>query len=188
MNRQSRSTRIHAIVTIAGMALVVAGCGSSGTANKSKKSAARVLPVTANPIDNNSTASGLEIPSVLVENNVNPATGKDAADHLEIELKNTSANTLDGFEVYYTFTDKKSKDAESYYTKLDATFTIAPGATRIVHFDDSNAKDHYPDNQFSLYHASKNAQDVTVEVSARGVQPQSMTVKKDAGGAENPDE
>ena len=57
-----------------------------------------------------------------------------------------------------------------------------------MHFDDSGAVDHYPDNEFSLYHASMNQMQVDVTVSATGVAPQSASVNKDAGGDENPDE
>ena len=46
----------------------------------------------------------------------------------------------------------------------------------------------FPDNKFSLYNSSKNALDVTVEVSAKGVAVANSSVKKDAGGPENPDE
>ena len=60
--------------------------------------------------------------------------------------------------------------------------------TRIAHFDNTGATDHFPVNKFSLYSTSKNAMDVTVIVSAEGAAVQTATVKKDAGGAENPDE
>ena len=63
-------------------------------------------PVFAeNPINNNSTTEGFVITSLLVENNIDPVTGKAADDHLEIELKNAADNELKGFEVYYTVKD-----------------------------------------------------------------------------------
>jgi len=96
---------------------------------------AHVLPVTTNPISNSSTAQTLKITSVLVENNVDPVTGKAAEDHLEITLTNTGPTELSGFEVYTTYTDPTDKISESYYTALPATFTIAPGANRVAHFD-----------------------------------------------------
>jgi hypothetical protein len=148
---------------------------------------APILPVAANPIANTSTEPGLTITQVLVENNVDPATGRDAADHLEIALTNDTDRELTGFEVYYMITDLVTGDAEGYHCKL-AGFSIAPGASRSVHFDDTGQVDHYPDNPFSLYHLSMNEMQVDVTVSAEGVMPQTATVKKDAGGDEDPND
>lgn len=181
------------LTTLTAAALVVTACGSPATSSKSAtstgkgaKSASTVLPVKHNPITNTSTAPGLQISSMLVENNVDPATGKAAADHLELELYNTSSKPLTNVEVYYTFDDSKLHLSESYYTKLAPNFTIAPGAKRKVHFDDVTATDHYPDNQYSIYRSSKDALQVTAEVSAADVAPATKTIKKDAGGAEDP--
>ncbi|HVL23256.1 MAG TPA: hypothetical protein VM450_04180 [Thermomicrobiales bacterium] len=146
-----------------------------------------VLPVPANPIVNTSTAPGLKIDKVLVEDNVDPATGKDAADHLEIALSNESDQELSGFEVYYEITDLTTDAKEGYCTPLEG-FTIPAGEQRTVHFDNTGATDHYPDNEFSLYHASKNEMQFDIMVSASGVAPQTATVHKDAGGDENPNE
>lgn len=184
--------------------LALAGCGNSSdplpaakkasstpSASQSPSAAARptqVLPVTTNPIRNPATLQVLAIKKVLVENNVNPATGKDAPDHLEITLENTGSTALSGFQVFYTFADKTAKLSESYYAELPDTFTVAPGAQRVVHFDSTAAADHFPVNKFSLYHQSRNRLDVTVVVSATGAAVQTASVSKDAGGAENPDE
>ena len=146
-----------------------------------------VLPVASNPISNTSTEPGLKIEQVLVENNVNPATGKDAPDHLEIALRNESDKEMSGFEVYYQITDLTTGAKEGYHSKLDG-FTIPAGGERVVHFDDTGEPDHYPDNKFSLYHLSRNAMQFDVTVSATGFAPQTASVKKDAGGDENPDE
>jgi len=146
-----------------------------------------VLPVASNPISNTSTEPGLKIEKVLVEDNVNPATGKDAADHLEIALRNESDKEMSGFEVYYQITDLTTDAKEGYYSKLE-WFTIPAGGERVVHFDDTGEPDHYPDNKFSLYHLSRNAMQFDVTVSASGFAPQTASVKKDAGGDENPDE
>lgn len=190
LNPLSSRLRIGALALGAG--LVLAACGGSDTASNGRATSApvasEVLPVTDNPIDNPATAPGLSIDSVLVENNVDPATGNDAADHLEIALTNTSTSELSGFEVFTTYTDAVDDLSESYYLALPSTFTIAPGATRVVHFDDTGATDHFPDNPYSLYHTSVNGLEVTVEVSATGVAVQTATVQKDPGGAENPDE
>lgn len=176
---------------LATVALVAAGCGggssSTGAGSTTTKGTSQVLPVQANPIHNTSTTPGLQIDSVLVENNVDPATKKAAADHLEIQLANTGKLPLSGLEVYYEFTDATTGDHEGYYRKLDA-LSIGPGATSTVHFDNTGAPGHYPDNAYSLYHTSKNALDVKVTVSAQGAAVQTKSQKKDAGGAENPGE
>jgi hypothetical protein len=197
-NRNKAASRAKRL-TLAGLSLaaaitMLAACGGgSGTATPGGTTpgasapvdnGAQVLPVASNQIDNTATATTLTIDSVLVENNVDPATGKDADDHLEIALTNTGTTDLSGFEVYYTYDDPTTGDSESYYTQLPASFTIPAGGNRVVHFDGSGAPDHFPDNAFSLYHTSMNALDVTVDVSATDAAPQIMTVAKDPGGEE----
>jgi hypothetical protein len=184
-----------AVLVAAGLALAACGGGSpsnapgTGAASAgSSGSGAQVLPVTDNPITNDSTAATLRLDSVLVENNVDPATGLDVTDHLEITLANTGATDLSNVEVFTTFTDPTTNTEESYYTKLPTSFSIPAGGTRVVHFDDTGAPDHFPVNKFSLYATSTNALDVSVVVSADGAAVQTVTVHKDAGGAENPDE
>ena len=148
----------------------------------------QVLPVTQNPITNTATTPGLKIDSVLVENNVDPSTGKTASDHLEIALQNTGTSELKGVEVYYTFTDPTAKAVENYYLKLPDTYTIPAGGKRLVNFSDkATGPDYFPVNKFSLYYASKNALDVEVTVSATGVGVQNVKLKKDAGGPEAAD-
>lgn len=146
-----------------------------------------VLPVKGNPIVNGSTVEALAIEEVLVENNVAEGGGGDAPDHLEVALRNTGSAPLTGFEVYYTIRDPKTKDSESYYVRLPDSFTIAPGAERVAHFDGTRATDHFPVNTFSLYYTDTNALDVTVVVSALDAAPQTARVRKDAGGAEEAD-
>ncbi len=169
------------------IAIVFAGCSSSSAEKSEAPRGDQVLPVTANPIVNASVNPGLVIDSVLVENNEDPDTGKSVSDHLEVALTNSGSEPLRGFEVYSTFSDRKTKDTESYYTKLPASFTIAPGASRVAHFDDTGATDHFPVNSFGMYSTSRNALDVTVTVSAVDVAVQTATVKKDKGGAEEND-
>ncbi|WP_341925001.1 hypothetical protein [Nocardioides psychrotolerans] len=179
----------------------IAGCSSSstptpaGTTASGSSSAASstapapgspILPVTSNPISNTSTTNALTIDSVLVENNVDQA-GNAATDHLEIALTNTGTADLTAFEVYYTFADPKTGDTESYYAELPSSFTIAPGAQRAAHFDNTGEADHFPVNEFSLYYTDVNALDVTVEVSATDTATQTATITKDAGGPETAD-
>jgi hypothetical protein len=146
-----------------------------------------VLPVTSNPINNPATATVLKIDSVLVEDNVDPATGKSAPDHLEIALTNTGTTTMAGFEVFYTFADAAAGVTENYYARLPADFTIAAGAKRIAHFDNTGKPDHFPVSDFSLYKTSTAALTVKVVVSATGAATQTAETKKDAGGAETAD-
>ena len=196
-HRYPTALRLGAVALLAATAL--SGCG--GSAAKTGSSAtvsttisagtggaaatSQVLPVADNPISNAATAKGLNITSVLVENNEDPATKKTVDDHLEIALENTSANDLTGFEVYYSFADATDEVTEGYYAKLPNSFAIPAGGTRTVHFDNTGAPDHFPVNKYSLYSTSKNALDVTVTVSAADVAVQTATLKKDAGGAEN---
>ena len=179
------------LVLLLGPAMLAA-CGSDSTSSTagqtSSAAGGQVLPVTSNPISNDATAKTLTIDSVLVENNEDPASKKAVDDHLEVELTNTGTTELDGFEVYSTFTDPTDKVSESYYTKLPDSFTIAPGATRTVHFDNTGATDHFPSNDFGILATSKNGLDVEVMVSATGAAVQTQSVKKDPGGAENPAE
>lgn len=162
---------------------------AAGAAGGSTSSGAsgQVLPVKTNPIKNTSTAQTLKITGVMVENNVDPSTKKAVPDHLEIALKNDGSAALSGFEVYYTFTDKVTKATESYYTKLPVSFTIPAGGATVINFDNSGQPNHFPVNKFDLYHTSKNALTVAVEVSAAGAAPQTSTVDKAAGGAETAD-
>lgn len=173
--------------TIAG-AMLLASCSS--TASKPTTTTnigAAVLPAETNPILNNSTADGLTIDSVLVENNVDSETGKTADDHLEMALSNTSTTTLTNIEIFYTFTNPRSGLTESYFTKLPSTFSIPPGGTRIAHFDDSGRPDHFAVNKFSLYYTDIEQLNVTVTVSAPNFKIQTTDLTKDAGGAEAAD-
>lgn len=165
----------------AGNSNQAAGGTSSGAAAPD-----RVLPVTANPIANTSTAKSLTIDSVLVENNVD-ATGKAVDDHLEVALSNTGATPLTGLEFFYTFTDPTAKLSESYYAKLPSNISIPAGGKQVVNFDNSGTPGSVPVNEFSLYATSKNALDVKVVASATGTAVTTATVKKDAGGAEAAD-
>jgi hypothetical protein len=186
--------RAAAVALAAGLAL--AGCGaassSSGSASTTPNGAtasdtSQVLPVADNPITNTATELALTIDAVLVENNVDEA-GKPVDDHLEFTLGNSGSTDLTNVEVFYTYTDPTSQSSESYYTKLPSSFTVPAGGTRVVHFDDTGATDHFPVNKYSLYYTSANAMGVSVTVSAEGAAVQTATVQKDAGGAENPAE
>lgn len=170
------------------LAALLAGCGgssssSSPTATTPATGTARVLPVATNPIANTSKAPGLVISKVLVENNVSPDSGKAVSDHLEVALRNTSTKPLSQLAIYYKISDLAKGVSEGYYQKLDGV-TIAAGATRVVHFDNTKAADHYPVNTYSLYYTDKNALVIDVMASSPTVKPATFVIKKDAGGAE----
>ena len=191
MTKQNHTGRHHtpaALVAAVATVLALAGaCG--GTSSDKDPSAAddpAVLPVESNPIKNSSTTQALTIDSVLVENNED-ASGSAVDDHLEISVTNSGDAELAAFEVYYTITDPKTSDSEAYYAKLPTSFTVAPGASRVIHFDNTGAADHFPVNQYSLYYTDTNALDVAVQVSAVDSAPQTLTVAKDPGGSEEAD-
>ncbi|MBK8294908.1 MAG: hypothetical protein IPK93_09140 [Solirubrobacterales bacterium] len=180
-------------LAVASVAAFSAGCGGSGTTNGAPTTAAtggggttsgsQVLPVSKNPISNKSTVPGLAVTKALVENNVSADTGKPVDDHLEIAIMNGTNRKLADFVVYYTVSDPSQGTSEGYFTKL-AGFTVAPGATRVAHFDNSGDPDHYPINEFGLFTTDKNALVVAGVVSSPGVKPADFKVNKDSGGAE----
>lgn len=190
--RNRRHLALAAVALTAGSLLAACGGGTTTTngapavqtTSNAASGAGAVLPVDTSPITNTATAEGITIDTVLVENNVDPTTGKAASDHLEIALTNTGTTELAGFEIFYSFTDPKSTITENYFVRLPADFTIPAGGTRTAHFDDTGAPDHFPVNNFSLYYTDTNALTVAVTVSAPGVKVKTTTITKDAGGAE----
>lgn len=131
-------------------------------------------------------ADDFRITSVLVENNVNPATGKDASDHLEIFLKSSAKSDIAGFSLYYTITDLVTKATQSYTVPLTG-FTLKAGETKSVHVDTTGEAGHFRANPNSLYYQSQNEMRVDVVISASGHKSQTGTVTKDKGGAEEAD-
>lgn len=188
--------KIISLAAVGVAAALVTGCGGSATsgtpgaaagtspsATTSPANGARVLPVATNPIVNSATAPGLTITKALVENNVSAETGKAVADHLEIVLANTTTKPIKRIAAYYTITDPSSGASEGYYTELTGV-GLEPGASHVVHFDDTAAVDHFPVNKYSLYYTDKNALVVDVFASAPGLKVATFTVNKDAAGAE----
>ena len=181
-----------AVVTVLALATACGGGNTSSDVNTTPSSGdnatsgSPVLPVQSNPIKNTSTTQALTVDNVLVENNED-ASGTAVDDHLEISVTNSGGAALAGFEVYYTIKDPKTSESESYYSRLPGSFTVAPGAGRVIHFDDTGGADHFPVNQYSLYYTDTNALEVEVTVSAFDSAPQTLTVVKDAGGAEEAD-
>lgn len=139
-----------------------------------------------NEIKNKATTVGFTIKSVAVENNTNPTTGNVVSDHLEVSLVNTTSQPLSNFEVYYTMTDTKTQQQESYYKKLTG-FTLAAHTTATIHFDNKTGQGHFTANKSSLYYKSTNAISFAVQISTPGYAVQNAQVTKAAGGAETKD-
>ena len=123
------------------------------------------------------------IVDVLAENNVDPATGKDASDHLEIFLKSTGTKDIMNMNLAYTITDLVTGTKQSYTIPLSG-FVLKPNETKSVHVDTSGIAGHFRANPNSLYYQSSNEMRIDVAVSAPGHKTQLGTVKKDTGGAE----
>lgn len=179
---------IVAVAAVIGISVVGHGAtppapAPNAAASSGAGGAPTLLPVSTNPIVNASTAPGLSIISAMAENNVDPSTNKPIADRLQVTVKNSSANPLSGFEVFYTMTDATTKKSESYYVPLTG-LTVAAGATATVYFDNQAGPNHYAENKFSLYRSSTNQVDFAVEVSAQGVAVAKGTAVKGKGTGE----
>lgn len=136
-----------------------------------------------NPIQESSTAVGFTISGLLVENNVD-ADGADVADHLEFKVTNTGTTVLTDFDIYTTITDQTTGDVQNYYRTLPG-FTVQPGETKDIHFDNSGLPDHYSVNPNSAYYKNPNGLTVAVTLHAPGFAPQTSSVDKDPAGAED---
>jgi hypothetical protein len=143
-------------------------------------------PVVApDPITQSGAPATYRIGEVLVENNVDPVTHKDASDHLEIQVFNDGDADLTRYTVFYTMTDADTGEAEAYIFHPDV-IVPAHGEARI-HVDEGTAPEHLRANPNSIYVTSMAARHVTIAVQADGFQPVMVNVEKDAGGAETAD-
>ncbi len=171
------------LLTIAG-GLVLAGCQKAAKPPTSTTNpVSQVNPVSENPIKNMSTKPGLVVSDIMVEGNIDPATGKNLNDHLQMTIYDGTIETMTGFEVFYTMTDKKTGRSESYYQKL-TDVELAPGKAITLHFDGGKGPEHYPENSKSIYRKSRNAVDFVVEVSCAGFQPAPGKATKTASSTE----
>jgi hypothetical protein len=121
-----------------------------------------------------------------VEDNIDEITKKSAEDHLELNIKNTSKSDLISLSAYYTINDEGTGKMEGYLIPLKGMM-IASGKTAIVHFDDTKLSGHFRANPNSSYTRSIAAKVFSIEVTAAGFAPVKLVIKKDAGGAEQPD-
>lgn len=133
-----------------------------------------------------SAAAPFAIQEVLVENNYDYTTRRDAPDHLEVLVKNTGSTDLNQFSIYYTLTDLDSGKVESYFKPLTG-WALPRGQEARIHFDQGTAPGHFRSNPNSLYRTSTSAKTFSVSLQAKGFAAQSATVQKDAGGAEEAD-
>ena len=146
----------------------------------------------ANPILQTGKPGGPILVAAKVEDNFDAATKKDIPDHLEISLKNPGAAAIQGLQIHYTIKDNTTGKAESYYRNLSG-FKIAANQPATLHFDVTGSTnfaaptDHFRINPNSLLYKSPNAKTITIQVAASGFAPNTLTIKKDAGGAEKAD-
>lgn len=140
----------------------------------------------ADPIEASGAPAPFKISEALVENNYDPATRKDASDHLELLVTNTGDGPLSGFSAYYRIKDVDSGKTEGYFAKLDG-FEVAAGGKARIHFDESGVAGHFRSNPNSIYLTSAAAKIFTVNLKADGFAPVAIEIAKDAGGAEEED-
>ncbi len=143
-------------------------------------------PVTAaDPITAGGAAAPYRLGEILVENNVDPATHRDAPDHLEVQILNDGATDLSGLTVFYTITDADSGAMESYV--YHPALVVPAGGEARLHVDEGTAPGHLRANPNSLYVTSLAGKHVAVTVQADGFAAVQGTVEKDPGGAETAD-
>jgi len=160
--------------------------GASGGASPGATVAADsgvLLPVDSDPIVNTATKPGLEITSIMVENNVDPATQQDLPDQLQMDIHNGGDQTMSDLDVFYQMTDTTTKQTEGYYQKLTG-LALAPGETATVFFDGGDGAGHYPENPYSLYRTSQNEVTFNVRLSTPGYKVATATVAKAVGTGE----
>lgn len=144
-------------------------------------------PVMAtNSLATDGAAAKFKIKELLVENNFDYATNKDANDHLELLVVNQSGQSLDHFSMFYQITDKDSGKVESYMLPLSG-FSIPANSESRIHVDDSGNDSHFRENPNGMYRTSDAAKTFDVTLKADGFAPVTATVNKDKGGAETAD-
>lgn len=146
----------------------------------------------ANPITQQGKAGGPVVESAKVEDNFDPVSKKGVSDHLEIAVKNTGVTPMQGLLLYYTVKDSATGKTESYYRNYE-NFKLPQGATSVLHLDetgDANAAanaTHFRANPNALLYKSQNAKTLTIQIASKGYAPSTVSIKKDAGGAEKAD-
>jgi hypothetical protein len=146
----------------------------------------------ANPIAQKGKAGGPVIESAKVEDNFDPVSKKGVSDHLEIAVKNPGSTPLQGLQLYYTVKDSTTGKTESYYRNYES-FKLPQGATTVLHLDDTGDANatanatHFRANPNALLYKSQNVKTLTIQIASKGYAPSTVSIKKDAGGAEKAD-
>ena len=144
------------------------------------------------PVVMEGKAAGLKIVAGKVEDNFDPKTKKDVADHIEIVVANKGSNDLQGIGIVIAIKDDGTGASETYYRDLTGV-SIPKGKERTLHFDSKGSPDpaastdHFHANPNSTLYKTSNAKSVEVTVFSSGYQPAILALKKDAGDAEQPD-
>lgn len=188
MFSSSRTLALTLLAASSGLVACSSGSAPSGSPIVAGSEPSNlVLPVASNPINNTSTTPGLTIEKAAVEDLVDPVTNGDIPDALQLTLRDDTATTMTGFEVYYTMKDITTGATEGYYSYLDG-FTLTPNSSGVVLFDGGSGPGHYPENAYSLYRTSPNEVVFSIEVSATGFKPATATATKSVGTGEKPGE
>lgn len=146
----------------------------------------------ANLIAPTGKAGGPVIASAKVEDNFDPTTKKDVSDHIELALKNPGANDIKGLQVFLTIKDDINGATERYYRSLPGYLSRARSASAL-HFDLTGTSnwtattEHFRMNINSMLYLTPSPKTITIQIAAPGYSPSSVTVHKDAGGAEKAD-
>ena len=133
-------------------------------------SAVRIQESSATPLS-------AEVLDSRVEDNYN------AADHLEISLKNTGGRDIILQDAFITITDKASSARESYYVDLKK-YSLKPGVKNTMHFDNGAGPGHFPGNINGLYRTAADGLIFDVFLHSNGFAPIKIQVEKAPGTAE----
>jgi len=139
-----------------------------------------------NPLIKSGQAAPFVIQEALVENNYDFVNQRDATDHLELLIVNTSAAPLTHFSLYYAIKDLNDGKVEAYFRPLTG-FVVAPHGEARIHLDDGSLKGHFRANPNGIYKTSQAAKTVMVMVKSTGFQPVKTEIHKDKGGTETAD-
>lgn len=128
----------------------------------------------------------ITIDEALVEDNYDYAAKHDAPDHLELLITNRSNQTLKQLNLSYQVTSSDLGVTESYQVPLTG-FEVAAGQSARVHLDEGSAAGHFRANPNSIYVTDASAKTFEVAIWSQGYADKSVTIHKDAGGAEQAD-
>lgn len=146
----------------------------------------------ANPIAQQGKTGGPVIESAKVEDNFDPVSKKGVDDHLEIAIKNPGSTPLQGLQFYYTVKDSTTGKTESYYRNYE-NFKLPQGTLTVLHLEGTGNVNsaangtRFRINPNSILYKSQNAKTLIIQIASKGYAPSTVSIKKDAGGAEKVD-